>query len=515
MTELGGKTMSKKKTSDKLTLTALILMIFTSVFGFGNMPRSFYLMGYAAIPWYIVSALVFFIPFAFMIAEYGAAFKDEAGGMYSWMERSKGSRFAFICTFMWYASYIVWMAGCSGLWVTLSHAVFGEDRTPGLTFIGGDSVKTMGVLGILWIVFVTYVGSRGVKNIAKVTSIGGTACALMNIVLLVGGIAVALKNGGLAEPMHNLHKAMTISPHPDYKGTIGAFSFLTFAVFSFGGLEVVGGLVDQTEDAEKTFPKGIKISAIVIAIGYVIGIFAIGMFTNWDEVLASKNVHMGNISYVTIGNLGYQFAKAFGASEAGCIAAQHLMKRILGIAIFLAATGAFFTLSYSPLKTLIQGAPKEMWPGRLGELEDGMPRYAMWVQCAVVCVILFLISFGGAGAEKFFMVISLMMNVAMSIPYFFLAIAFKSFKEKQLNGEISSDFKVYKSQKSATFFAYLVAFVIAFANIFAIIKPLLSGDIKDSLYMILGPVIFGIIGARFYGKFEKKHAPSKAATAAK
>ncbi|WP_330377574.1 hypothetical protein [Cellulosilyticum ruminicola] len=42
-----------RQTSKKLTLTSLVLMIFTSVYGFGNMPRAFFLMGYSAIPWYI------------------------------------------------------------------------------------------------------------------------------------------------------------------------------------------------------------------------------------------------------------------------------------------------------------------------------------------------------------------------------------------------------------------------------------------------------------------------------
>ena len=55
--------------SKKLSLMALILMIFTSVYGFNNMPRSFYLMGYGAIPFYVISAIIFFVPFAFMIAE--------------------------------------------------------------------------------------------------------------------------------------------------------------------------------------------------------------------------------------------------------------------------------------------------------------------------------------------------------------------------------------------------------------------------------------------------------------
>ncbi|EYI65562.1 inner membrane transporter YjeM [Salmonella enterica subsp. enterica serovar Heidelberg str. N20134] len=47
-------------TIKKMSLIGLILMIFTSVFGFANSPSAFYLMGYSAIPWYIFSALLVF-----------------------------------------------------------------------------------------------------------------------------------------------------------------------------------------------------------------------------------------------------------------------------------------------------------------------------------------------------------------------------------------------------------------------------------------------------------------------
>lgn len=63
-------------------------MIFTSVFGFANSPSAYYLMGYSAIPFYIFSALLFFIPFALMMAEMGAAYRKEEGGIYSWMNMS-------------------------------------------------------------------------------------------------------------------------------------------------------------------------------------------------------------------------------------------------------------------------------------------------------------------------------------------------------------------------------------------------------------------------------------------
>ena len=69
------------QTIKKMSLAGLILMIFTSVFGFANSPSAFYLMGYSAIPWYIFSALLFFIPFALMMAEMGSAYRKEEGGI--------------------------------------------------------------------------------------------------------------------------------------------------------------------------------------------------------------------------------------------------------------------------------------------------------------------------------------------------------------------------------------------------------------------------------------------------
>lgn len=65
-----------------------------------------------------------------MMAEFGAAFKDEKGSIYVWMQRSVGRKFAFIGTFMWFASYIVWMVSVSSsIWIPLSNLIFGEDRT--------------------------------------------------------------------------------------------------------------------------------------------------------------------------------------------------------------------------------------------------------------------------------------------------------------------------------------------------------------------------------------------------
>lgn len=486
----------------KMTLTALVLMIFTSVFGFANIPRAFYLMGYGAIPWYILSAVTFFIPYAFMMAEYGAAFKNEKGGIYSWMEKSVGGKYAFIGTFMWYASYIIWMVNISStIWIPFSNAIFGSDKTAAWSLFRLNSTQTLGVLGICWILVVTLTASKGLEKITKITSVGGTAVALLNIVLLIGAVSVLIGSGGhLAQPVVS-SAAFTQSPNPSYQSTISVLSFLVFALFAYGGIEAVGGLVDQTEKAEVTFPKGVTLAAAIIAVGYCLGIFLCGIFTNWQEVLSLKNVNLANVAYVTMQNLGYQIGQSFGCSQATSLTIGAWVARYTGLSMFLALTGGFFTLCYAPLKQLIEGTPKELWPGKLAEIKDGMPKNAMWVQCVFVIAFIALVSFGGDAAAKFFAILVNMTNVAMTLPYMFLVGAFIAFKK---NKNIKKPFEVYKNHTWTWIITIMVIFTIGFANFFTIIEPAVRGDLKDTIWMIVGPVFFTVIALFIYGSYEKK-----------
>lgn len=47
----------------KLGTIGVVLVIFSTVSGFANPNIAYYKMGYAAIPWYILSAICFFVPF--------------------------------------------------------------------------------------------------------------------------------------------------------------------------------------------------------------------------------------------------------------------------------------------------------------------------------------------------------------------------------------------------------------------------------------------------------------------
>lgn len=488
------------KQTKKMSMGALILMVFTSVYGFNNIPRSFYLMGYGAIPFYILSAIIFFIPFAFMIAEYGSAFKDEKGGIFSWMQICVNTKYAFVATFMWYTSYVIWLVNISsGIMVPLSNAVFGTDKTTSMSLFGLSSTQTLGLIGIVFIIGVTYFASKGMDAIKKVAAVGGVACMFINIFLYAGAILVLVLNKGqLAQPVVSAASFID-SPNPSYTSGIAVLSFLVYALFAFGGTEAVGGMVDQTENPEKNFGKGLTIAAMVITVGYAIGIFCIGSFTDWNAILSTSAVHKGNASYVIMNNLGYQIGAAVGAEAAICTALGNWTARIMGTSILLSLSGAIFTLIYSPLKQLIEGAPKGLFPEKFCEMKDGMPKFALKIQAVVVVGFILLISFGGDSMEQFFNILVSMTNVAMTLPYMFLSAAFIKFKR---NEGIKKSFVVFKSNTIAAVFSVLVTFIVGFANFFTIIQPAIDGDMATTIWSVVGPVAFTVIALVLHGRYE-------------
>ena len=497
-----------KNNKGKLTLVALILMIFTSVFGFANIPRAFFLMGYSAIPWYIFGAICFFIPYAFMMAEFGASFKEEKGGIYVWMQKSVGRKFAFIGTFMWFASYIVWMVSVSSsIWVPLSNLIFGTDKTSTWSLFGLTSSQTLGILGAMFVILITFLSSKGLNSISKVASIGGIFVTSANVLLIVGSLTVFFANGFQAAQPLKLSE-FTHSPNPAYGTILAVLGFLVFAIFAYGGLEAVGGLVDQTENANKTFPKGIKISAIVIGVGYSLAILMVGLFTNWQEVLSNPDVRMANVAYVVIKNLGVKLGEVFGLSPHGIEVMGNWFARYIGLAMFLALLGAFFTLIYSPLKQLIEGTPKEIWPEKWTKINDnGMPVTAMWVQCIAVVAIIIVAVITGGKSSSFLDYLILMGNVAMTIPTMFLAIAFIYFKK---NDSIDKPFIFFKSKTVATVWAIIVTCTVGFANIFTILQPAIeSKDYVSTGFQLAGPIVFGLVAFFLISRYEKKYGSNE------
>lgn len=489
------------KSDKKLSLSALIFMIFVTVFGFTNSMQGFFLMGYSAIPCFIIAAILFFIPFAFMCMEYGSAFKSEGGGIMTWMGRSVGDKYAFIGTFMWYTSYLIWFVNiCSGMILRISMVIFGKNTTGTWHLFGiFKPSQSLGLLAIVMMLVVTWVATRGLSKIAKIASVGGTVVLILNAVLIIGAVIILIANKGqFAQPV--TAGSFTHALNPSYNSVSGFFAYITMAIFAYGGMESATGLVDQVDKPEKNFRKAIMISSIVIAIGYALATFCIGMYMNWSKFLSDPSINMQSAQYTFMQVLGSKLAAVFGAKTAGAASFGVFLMRFYALASILTYLGSLFTLAYAPLRQMIEGTPKEMWPKKLTEEKDGMLRNAMWTQCAIVVVILLITSFGGKGASQFLNMLILMITVAMTIPYMFIAGAFPSFRR---NKSIAKPLTVFKSDRSAKIWTVICVVTVGFANVFTIINPALTGDVTSTVFELLGPVVFGFIAWLIYHRYER------------
>lgn len=474
----------------KMTLTAFVLMIITSVFGVTNIGTAFYRMGYAASTIFIIAGLLFFIPFVMMVIEMGSTFKDTKGGIFTWMEKNVSVNFAFTGILLWYSSYVIWMfAKAINMWIPLSFALFGKDITTDLpTWM--LSIVAIGFVGI-----VTLLIKYGPGRFSKVSSIGGIAVVSLNILLLGLGLIVFMANGFQLKDQVTGLGEFFVSPNPSFQSTIGFLGFFVFAIFAFGGVEAIGGIADDLENPERDLKKGISIAAIFTIVCYVVGIFMVGAIMDW-QVFETSGQKIGSLSalYLIMDNLGQSFGELINFDPA---LMGTIFMRYSAISMFTAFLGAFVALSYAPLKQIIEGSPKEFWPESFKvENKYGVVYTAVLAQTAVVVGLLVLRAISGFFsaelAAALYENLVTMTNVGMTIPVLFIIYAYIKFRtEKKYEREIT----MINSDGTAITFAWIAFVLVFFGNFFTIIEPFLGdpSGYMTGVWTIAGPVIFGTI----------------------
>lgn len=489
--------------SQKLKYGSLVLMIFSAIFGFSNSITAFYQMGYSSVIWYVLAALAFFLPSALMFAEYGASFKEAKGGIYSWLKGSTNEKVAFIGTFIWLASWMVWLVSSTQFFiVSVSTMISGKDETQTWHFAGLSSTQIVGLLGIGFIVLVTFIASHGIDKIAKVASVGGVFAFAISILFSLFSIIVLIAHHGvLAEGITGI-SSLTTSPNSNFDSPLEVISFLVYAIFAYAGLETTSGVIDSVDKPEKTYPKALITAMILMTFLYIFMIVMCGFSTNWQAILGKHNVNLANCEYVLINNLGIEVGKAFGLSTAGAVGIGKLFSHFAGLTDVLAGLGAAFVMVYSPIKSFILGSDSRLLPKKLTKINSkGMPANAMWLQTGIVSVIMFLIAFGGDAANQFYTVLMDMMNVSSAAPYLFLIGAFPFFKMKK---GIDHPFVFYKNQRTTWIVSIMVWLVVAVGIIFTCIEPLFTHDYSTAFWTAFGPVFFGLVGWFLYARSEKK-----------
>ncbi len=212
-------------------------------------------MGVSSITLWLLTAIVFFIPYGLINAELGATYPED-GGIYAWVKRAFGEFHGTMVAWFYWVSVAFWMPAvfiAFSWWFSLTFA-------PNLGTFASASITVL----MCWVV--VGIGIRGVELGIKVTNIA--ALVKTGVLLMFGGMGVvyAIKYG-TANDFALANFALSFD--------FNSIAFSSAIVYNLLGFELISSIASSIESPEKNIPKMTIMAGVAIAALYIIGTFGV------------------------------------------------------------------------------------------------------------------------------------------------------------------------------------------------------------------------------------------------
>lgn len=258
--------MEKKKKKfrlfDAILATVCITLVAESVMPTAAIGNSQYF-------WWIFLIIAFCIPYGMISAELGTTYQSE-GGMYDWVKRAFGAKWASRVAWNYWINFPLWIA---------SLAVAVTDVIAGILDINLSIWMLLLLqLGYTWLV--SFLGTQRIGESKWIINIGTIFKIAFMVSLGLLGLYVYVKTGESANPIRS---AADLLPSMDLAG----LSFLSVIIFNFLGFEVVATFADDMEKPKKEIPKALIIGGTLMAIFYILPATGINIAMSLEQAEAS------------------------------------------------------------------------------------------------------------------------------------------------------------------------------------------------------------------------------------
>ena len=212
-------------------------------------------MGVSSITVWLLTAILFFIPYGLINAELGAAYPED-GGIYAWVKRAFGEFQATLVAWFYWVNVAFWMPAvflAFSWWFSLAYAPdMGIWASAGLA------------IAMCWLI--VYIGIRGVELSIKVTNIAAIMKVAVLLVFGLLGVVYAAKNG-VANDFSLAAFKVNLS--------FDTIAFSSAIVYNLLGFELISSIASKVDKPGKNIPKMTILAGILIAALYIIGTFGV------------------------------------------------------------------------------------------------------------------------------------------------------------------------------------------------------------------------------------------------
>lgn len=406
-------------------------------------------IGPSSIAWWIITLVLFFIPYGLITAELGTAYPGQ-GGLYIWIKQAFGEKWAARSTWLYWINVALWMPS---VYIAFA-AMFSQLFFPDL------SLWAQIAIGVVMTWVTVGFGIVSLNTSKWIPNIGAFLKALIMVVIGVGAIFYAANNG-----IANDLSFGNILPTWD-----AGLAFLPVIVYNFLGFELMSSAGGEMKNPSKDIPTAIIISGLLISVFYILG--TIGM------LMAIPLEDLGLVSGI-IDSL----KAIFGETGVGSF-----LVTVLGIGALFSLFANMVTWTMGANRTAAEAAQEKELPGIFGKLHpsNNTPINAYIITGIVSSLVIVVYGFMAGNAEDLFWTLFAFSSIVFLMPYLALFPAFVVLRSK--DEKLPRPYKVPGGNVVAWIIGIVCEIFIAQAIIFFIWVP---GQEIDWSYA--GPVLIGIV----------------------
>ena len=366
--------------------------------------------GIGSIFFYVMAALVFFVPVSLVAAELSTAW-PKRGGVYAWVKEAFGVRWGVVAVFLQWFQNLCWFPVVLTFGAaSLAYAISPDDAS---TLAESKTFIVAVVLLVFWSsIFLNFFG---LSSSARICIMGAIAGIFIPGLMLISLAIIGLLDGTPSNLLKNGDRLI-----PD----LTQIPNITFAVsvwLAFAGMEMTAAHVREVRAPQRNYPLAILISGIVILAVFILGALSI------SSALAPGD---------------YQLQSGVTEALRVMLARYDLdeWSRLVALGMALGVFGSVNAWIVGPSKGLLASGEDNALPAGLCKVNSkNVPTRILLIQGGIVSLICLAFTLQPTVASAYFMISVLTIQMYLCM-YFMMFLA--ALRLRRIHPEHSGTFRI-------------------------------------------------------------------------
>ena len=238
--------------------------------------------------WWALLLIAFCLPYGMISAELSTTYPSEAG-MYDWVKRAFGKKWAGRVAWNYWINFPLWIASLATAITTVLASLLEVELAWYVVL----------VIQLAYIWLTTFLGTKRIGESKYIVNLGTFFKVAVLGTLGILGFVFLAKNGS-QNPIESVNDLL-----PDLSLNIDSgLPFISIIIFNFLGFEVVGTFVNDMDNPKRQIPRALIVGGLIMAIFYILPATAFNIVLGGSDVDPSDMVAVFQGIFGAIGLTG-------------------------------------------------------------------------------------------------------------------------------------------------------------------------------------------------------------------